>query len=961
MEYNNVFSIGFDGQHTNSTEIYKVNEDTKTNYFRLSRQNQGYYSLLSFLKEIPSSDSSPNFYNVNELSDVYIDDVNSAKMFSIVDSIETDTDKTNLLSSRPFPLVEIPGESHKPFVDIFIPESLTHNKGFYKYNFKVFTKKKCKILIKKFYKALTLTDEDLEDIYLSCYEQPVGSDLRVRIRACNLYVKHNTHLAICEKFKKEIESKYPLFQVKVPKYNTISATSIFAVESRWTKVGFYDYEDEEIEECDITKYIDDNYQNGNSIFYNSELTSINYYRNEPLNVIFNEVEVATVEITEEQYDLEYITLINNNERARQIDIILNYINEKYFRDESLFSEMINSFYLERFLKPVFRHHFLKYNTVDNFKKIWKTRTYSEVVDAGFYFRMVMNENGFKQRKHKSQFEIEYDEFIVNRIHSRMEENDGMLNETIWSSIINYIVAGKYYTVPDEDKPKTYWYEFVTERDEPAPGDLYKWRKTLGCPKSLILSIIDKIMVNYCDAIINKLDDAEADKSTRKLVKNIKSAKRNLGTNAKQKQISFKLAMYLNNSNFYRLLNKRDDVIGVQNGVLCLDLYSSNPQPYLCNIESKFNTTKRINAIYDPNINRDHYAYKKIMIIISDIVIEIDARDEILYYKSTGLDNLLHVEEIISICGCGSNGKSFIADGTLYLMGDDYSVKPKPSLYLGTPPPGSADPDMMELEGKRISITTEFKPNMVLDSQRSKEITEYKKNGRLLNENNKSFTGYTTHFRYSNYLLLINEPDEGTWRRERVYNTKVKFVSNPTKENERKANVKYKQLIQTIPMYASALLNILIDYRIALKTKFDDDIKKVFSDTINKESFDYRMKQDKVARFIYERIVIMFGYDKNGLCGDYDKCNRYYEDNKIYDVSHSVSMNSIVKAYRDWYRVKYSNRINIDFDTISSQFKESSLSNYYHNSFEEGEFFRGLRITCDDAPKLPEETISIKGF
>lgn len=957
------------------SELCEYIENTRASYFIRSKKFPGYDDLISFISENKSHirHEKPNFYNANTSSEITIPDSSMNKLFEIVDNIVT-SQELSKFSNRPvpFPLLEIPDKISKPFYEIKVPNAgiMAHN--YWRLDTKVICGKRIKKLIKKICKAVSKLISIKITLGLAYSLRCINKDVYIKVSFINLLTSESVRLSLLRMIEKIISDLFRTdATVYMTKYNNVLGTSTYQDEPAFVFQNCFSYDMEhglgELDTAEFSDFIDQNIvdtvneMEQRVYSFHSECMMVNTYEYSSIqtHVAGDETEM-TIEDQIEQRDEEYYHLIINNNRARQIDIVCKYLPEETYINTDSFYELLCVFYTERFLKPVFRFRYMTVTgkTEQEFKAIWKKRTYSDI-DEGYYFRMLMNKYKFKTSKNPSDFEIEYDAFIVNMIRSYLETNEGKLNDANWSDIVKFLTVGKYYTVKEPRGPKTtktVWYQFVTEYDRPEPGQLYKWRGSDDVPAEIINTILDKYMPRYFDSIITSVfANIDPDKASNKLLQTVKNTKFKSGNESLQNSVIKKLTRKVENSLFRRQLDNTPDVIGVLNGTLCLDLYSDDPKPYLTNIESKFAVTKFVKAEWH-ELGMDHPNVVYLMGKYREIIEEEDAFEKIFCHLSTNLDDKCLVEQILFAIASGSNGKSAIADPILYLLGD-YGCKPKTTLYTNTAKSGVADPDLMQLKGKRGTITTEFNPNTVLDSSRAKEITERTKGGRDLHESNQSFDSHTTHTAFSNYKLQIEQSDHGTWRRILLYIFKNRFVYKPKRPNEKLIDKSFAHIVMNKPEMASAFLYILVHYRCKLKREYNDDVTGIPSPTIERETDNYKVSQDNITKYIRQKLVRMYGFNPDGPEQDSstEEIQAYYEENRKENIYMRITLNDIISDYKEWFKKLYACESKGDFDSIGVQFMESSLEKYIEED-EVGEYYmNGVRILgTKEQDKLKDE-------
>ena len=130
-------------------------------------------------------------------------------------------------------------------------------------------------------------------------------------------------------------------------------------------------------------------------------------------------------------------------------------------------------------------------------------------------------------------------------------------------------------------------------------------------------------------------------------------------------------------------------------------------------------------------------------LISKIFPHEDERKLYLTILSTGLSSLV-VEKIVIANGSGGNGKGFLNENMLEVLGEDYGYIAPNSLLLNPIKVGNC-PELANMNYKRLCIYREPDENTSIQASSLKEITGGDKiNARLNNSNNTSCNLKATH-------------------------------------------------------------------------------------------------------------------------------------------------------------------------------------------------------------------------
>jgi putative DNA primase/helicase len=407
--------------------------------------------------------------------------------------------------------------------------------------------------------------------------------------------------------------------------------------------------------------------------------------------------------------------------------------------------------------------------------------------------------------------------------------------------------------------------------------------------------------------------------------------------------------------FTRKIDSDPFIIGVKNGILDLDIGSVNPQPKLYMQYSPYIVTKCINAEYVPYCENNPYVqiWER---IYRETIREDDAREKIQYFNSTALDNGTKLMQMMQEIGCGANGKSVINDNILLLI-RNYGKKVASSLLSDKPRGGTADPDLMVLKGSRFALLAETSRGDILNAARIKLVTEKIKQGRVLFGNPEEFECNVTFKMNTNYALTIKDSDDGTWRRMLIYKYKNRFLTepDPCAQNEYLANTEYSDFVQKNPDAANALLSCLVKWRIDFARKYDSNFEKVPSETIARETAEYRKDQNVLHEFLCSHIVNLIGYNDNGKITNgltkEEILQKYYFDEIIDD---KIMLSKIATEYTHWISVRYG-RTKITICDAEKEIKNSRFAKYICENADKKEFVVGKRFIDDNSlARKPEE-------
>lgn len=129
-----------------------------------------------------------------------------------------------------------------------------------------------------------------------------------------------------------------------------------------------------------------------------------------------------------------------------------------------------------------------------------------------------------------------------------------------------------------------------------------------------------------------------------------------------------------------------------------------------------------------------------------------------------LSGLTSEQKAFFLIGHGKNGKTVFREALRYLW-SDYGVETPFDTFIPRRNPGAPRPDLADLQGKRLIVTSEGPENTRLDEAMIKELTggEHLKT-RKLNENLRTFPILGKILAITNHKPAISGNDEGIWRR-----------------------------------------------------------------------------------------------------------------------------------------------------------------------------------------------------
>jgi P4 family phage/plasmid primase-like protien len=225
----------------------------------------------------------------------------------------------------------------------------------------------------------------------------------------------------------------------------------------------------------------------------------------------------------------------------------------------------------------------------------------------------------------------------------------------------------------------------------------------------------------------------------------------------------------------------------------------------------------------------------------------------------------------------SNGKSITVDMLNNALGD-FAAEVQITLLTRKRPDATApNPELARTKGKRFVTLQEPENTDTLQIGYLKSLTGGAKvSTRTLNEKTFEFEPQFKLFLLCNKVPEIPSNDGGTWRRVRVTPYEMKFVDNPTKVYEKKADRDLKEKIKTdawresllaflIHHYESNVANkpIVEPQKVLKYTKMYQDISDVYQNFLNDRVQLTNNNRDKVSyKQLYEEFKTWFQLTRN---------------------------------------------------------------------------------------------------
>ncbi len=395
-----------------------------------------------------------------------------------------------------------------------------------------------------------------------------------------------------------------------------------------------------------------------------------------------------------------------------------------------------------------------------------------------------------------------------------------------SELVYYLYKGKFNCTVDK-----VWYEYTNHKWEFGERSIF----------NLLSSDVTKYyskMVKFYEKI-KPINDKEAEHLNH-MKEVITGLIRKLETTQFKNNIMTDICttFYLNNKKFESKLDANPYLIGFDNGIYDLDKHifrEGCSEDYI---------TMSVNYDYEEEYSEHN---ENLMKFLEDIQPIEDDRDFLLKYTATGLSGINSEEVSVFLSGKTRNGKTKYKDLVAYTLGDYFVTFASNLLTLPRPSPSKPQPELMAFRNKRFALGSE--PEAV--------------NGKINTSFFKFFTGNETipcrtlfdrkimEFLPThkigvlcNNIPSMDDPnDEAVWERTICIEFPIKFVDNPSNENEKPIN---RNLKASLPHWKQDFMLLLIE---KYKQYAKDGLKA--TDRILKFTKSYKEENDIFKQFLDE--------------------------------------------------------------------------------------------------------------
>jgi P4 family phage/plasmid primase-like protien len=375
-------------------------------------------------------------------------------------------------------------------------------------------------------------------------------------------------------------------------------------------------------------------------------------------------------------------------------------------------------------------------------------------------------------------------------------DDNKLNELVFNGL-----NGESYTLA-EIIYHHFKYNFNYGEDENwYVYEQHKW-KNIGKKNTDLRYSIQPILKEIYTKLINHYKDNDNDKNKIKLLKQIIKSFDN--TNLKNNIMTELNDIYLMNNNkqrnFVKKLDSNKYLIGFNNGIYDLNKFEFR--------DGKFDDFVTLSVEYNYDCNHTE-KYNELLQFLEDIQPNKTERDYMLTYLSIGLvGNLLELFTILT--GCGRNGKSKLIELLKATFGDYFGSVQSQLFTRPRPDANSPDPGLLNLMNKKIVMASEPEKNSKLNSGFIKFVTG-RDSTTLRNCHSNDMINFTANF--LTFLICNDIPecddiDNAFSKRLRCVNFPTEFVSEPTKDNQKKIDV---NINENFEFWKLDFMLLLIEY------------------------------------------------------------------------------------------------------------------------------------------------------
>lgn len=498
--------------------------------------------------------------------------------------------------------------------------------------------------------------------------------------------------------------------------------------------------------------------------------------------------------------------------------------------------------------------------------------------------------------------------------------EGRVGQVHFAEIATMSVKNKYITDYKGADRQRLWYEFKFPEDKMKRGQAYKWVE-IASPDALDRYLHTKLhnlnikMVTF----LKKKLDGEKDKDlllyNKTVLKNFKASSRCLWTDAYKASVLRQMERMLASPGFIDSLDKDQMSMGVAQGVLILSPFGYKPKllkSFHSLRISRYTDTAYVE--FDPKDPITRKLLKAYRSMFPDN--ETDAFEYYMGAHAASIDYRPRPTIIFLITGGGANGKSRFEEMHAAALGEQYCTPmPIQMLLQGKEGDGEGPKSfLMKLEAARSAYYEEGPTLATLYMPMVKRITGCATlPGRDLREKARTIQSRCLHFVLSNHDFEILTFEEAVMRRIRYILLKITFKDaleyNPENLTHRLADASFDANMHNNPEYKSRYLSIMTFFHMKLLSLHDGKIDNIPHPTVDKDTLNFRNRQDHLNRFITTRIV-----------------KRVELDEKDDDDRDITAIENVADEYTRWYEKNVKQAKHYKSDIIK-QIKDSALKDF----------------------------------
>jgi phage/plasmid-associated DNA primase len=629
---------------------------------------------------------------------------------------------------------------------------------------------------------------------------------------------------------------------------------------------------------------------------------------EPKEQYINEVDAwetrnRVLNITEDQLeetinDMNHLTV--NDPDARYVKDLLDILKPFRYNNYNAWFNVISALVSngDRYipLAKWFSQKSEKYNSDDDFDKAVDSAKHN-IKKHGFTINHIY---WWAQKDNPDKFDkINYTSCFHKLLQMvRDKINEGKLGHANFAELALICVKNKYITDYRGSNKQRVWYEFKFPEDKMKLGQVYKWVEVnhpdaLDRYLSSKLHIMNLKMVDWLQKIMTNAPNKEAVMYHKTVLRNFKSCCRCLFQDNFKTSVLRQMEKMLVVPGFIDSLDKDDMALGVAQGVLMLSQFGYKPKliKSFHSIKiSRYTSTSYVE--FDPKDPITRKLLRAYRSMFPDD--ETDAFEYHMIAHAASIDYRPRDALAFLGTGGGGNGKSAFEEMHAAALGEQYCTSQPIAMILENGKDGNGESPSsfyMKLEAARSAYYEEGPSLATLNMPVIKRITGCATlTGRDLNERARNFESRCIHFVLSNHDFQIRTFEEATMRRLRYILYKITFKDevefDPDNASHRLKDPSFDANMRNNPEYRSRYLSIMTFFHMKLMHYHSGRIDNVPHETIDRDTLEFRNRQDHLNRFLTTRVVKRVPlpadstdkYEMTSLEGVCDEYVNWYEKN-----------------------------------------------------------------------------------